>query len=78
MIGALPAVRIAARSLRARHVGGHRGSIFQASLATETFLKGGLMNFDTIRQDNTTTSLVTSLAIVLTTLAAVIAPLFIA
>lgn len=34
------------------------------------------MNFETIREENTTTSLVTSLAIVLTTLAAVIGPLF--
>jgi hypothetical protein len=33
------------------------------------------MNFDTIRQENSTTSLITSLAIVLTTLAAVIGPL---
>ena len=34
------------------------------------------MNFRTLREENTTTSLVTSLAIVLTTLAAVIGPLF--
>jgi len=33
------------------------------------------MNFDTIRQANSTMSLVTSLAIVLTTLVAVIGPL---
>jgi hypothetical protein len=38
--------------------------------------KGGPMNFRTLREENTTTSLVTSLAIVLTTLAAVIGPLF--
>lgn len=41
--------------------------------------KGGPMHFDTIRQapqENTTISIVTSLAIVLTTLAAVIGPLF--
>jgi hypothetical protein len=34
------------------------------------------MNFDTIRQENSTASFITSLAIILTTLAAAIGPLF--